>query len=170
VIDLALTIAADTAATTGVTTRGVMNLLAAVALVIGMFFMFVGAVGILRFPDAYQRLHAGSKCTTLGLTGLLLAACLHMTDTVVVSKAIITVVFTFVANPVGSHLIAKAAHHGGLRAWERTLSDDLAEDKADPRRAASNDFIGATGLDDASPPPAPASPADPTSASERGAA
>ncbi len=175
--DVALAIAAvDASAATsggmGSVTTGVLDLLATAALIVGMFFMFVGAFGIWRFPDAYQRLHAGSKCTTLGLTGLLVAACLHIAETDVISKAIITVVFTFVANPVGSHLIAKAAHHGGLRAWDRTLSDELAADKADPRRSASDDFIGAAGLDDPpTPPPRPAAtPPDRAEASGRGAA
>lgn len=126
---------------------GIANLLAAVALLGGIFFLSVGAVGVYRFPDAYARLHASSKCTTLGLTGMLLAVCLHIAEPVVVSKAIITIVFTFVATPIGSHLIAKAAHHAKMPMWEHTLSDELAEDKANPRMAASDDFIGAPGLD-----------------------
>jgi hypothetical protein len=78
---------------------------------------------------------------------MLLAMCLHIAEPVVVSKAIITIVFTFVATPIGSHLIAKAAHHAHMPIWDHTLSDELAEDKANPRMAASDDFIGAPGLD-----------------------
>lgn len=126
---------------------GIANLLAAAALLAGIFFLSVGAAGVYRFPDAYHRLHASSKCTTLGLTGMLLAMCLHIAEPVVISKAIITIVFTFVATPIGSHLIAKAAHHAKLPIWDHTLSDELAEDKANPRMAASDDFIGAPGLD-----------------------
>jgi hypothetical protein len=37
-----------------------------------------------------------------------------------------------VATPIGSHLLAKAAHHGRLEQWDRTLGDELAEDKANP--------------------------------------
>lgn len=126
---------------------GAANLLAAVALLAGIFFLSVGAAGVYRFPDAYHRLHASSKCTTLGLTGMLLAMCLHIAEPVVVSKAIITIVFTFVATPIGSHLIAKAAHHAHMPLWDETLSDELAEDKANPRMSASDDFVGAPGLD-----------------------
>lgn len=129
------------------TVSGVVTLVAAAALLAGLFFLFVGALGVYRFPDAYHRLHAASKCTTLGLTGMLIAACLHIPDPIVVSKALITIALTFVANPIGSHLIAKAAHHAGLPVWERTRSDELAEDKADPSMAVSDAFVGAPGLD-----------------------
>ena len=78
----------------------------------------------------------------LGLTGMLLAACLHLGDTIVVSKAIVTVVFTFVAMPIGSHLLAKAAHHVGAPMWDRTTGDELAQDKLDPSKAASDSEMG----------------------------
>ncbi|SVC01711.1 uncharacterized protein METZ01_LOCUS254565, partial [marine metagenome] len=47
-------------------------------LVVGLGFMLVGVCGIVRLPDAYQRLHASSKCTTLGLLGLLVGAAVHI--------------------------------------------------------------------------------------------
>ncbi len=125
-----------------ITTAGIRNLLAVFAVLVGLFFMFVGAVGIVRLPDAYHRMHAASKCTTLGLTGLLLAAILHIWALEITAKSALVIAFTFVATPIGTHLLAKAAHHGGLRMWERTLSDELAEDKANPDRAASDDLIG----------------------------
>jgi multicomponent Na+:H+ antiporter subunit G len=129
----------------------IADILACLSLVGGLFFMFVGALGVYRFPDAYNRVHAASKCTTLGLTGLLVAACFSIGDPVIVSKALITIAFTFVATPVGSHLISKAAHHAGAPMWDRTLSDELAEDKARPDMAASDDLIGIPGLDDNAP-------------------
>lgn len=95
----------------------------------GMFFMFVGAVGIVRFPDAYNRLHASSKCSTLGVMGLALAAVFHVGALAVTTKAIMTIVFALVASPVGSHMLAKAAHLNGLKPWDRQLSDELQQDK-----------------------------------------
>ncbi len=124
----------------------IRDIIAAVFLASGLFFMFVGGFGVFRMPDAYHRLHAASKCTTLGVTGMLLAACFHIADPIVISKAIITVVFTFVANPIGSHLIAKAGHHGGLKVWNETLKDELALDKKDTTMSASDDITGC--LDD----------------------
>ncbi|MFG0293404.1 MAG: monovalent cation/H(+) antiporter subunit G [Phycisphaerales bacterium JB065] len=141
----ALTLAAEAASTStadSLSIGGIRDAFAAIALAGGLFFMFVGVLGILRLPDAYSRMHAASKCTTLGLTGMLIAAGLHLWTLDIVAKSIAVIVFTFVATPIGTHLLAKAAHHGKLPLWDRTLSDELAEDKADPNMAATDDEIG----------------------------
>jgi multicomponent Na+:H+ antiporter subunit G len=106
----------------------IADLLAVVCVLSGLAFMLVGAIGIVRFPDAFNRLHASSKCSTLGLLGLLLGVIFHIGTLGVVTKAVITIVFAFVALPIGSHILAKAAHIDGLRQWSKTLSDELAED------------------------------------------
>ncbi len=125
-----ITLAAGTNESWAITWSGLADLVAAISLLGGIFFMVVGAVGVFRMPDAYHRMHAASKCTTLGLTGMLVAACIHVGDGGVYSKSIITIVFTFIATPIGTHLLAKAAHLGGAECWEKTLSDEYAEDKA----------------------------------------
>ena len=109
-----------------------MNIVACAFLVLGLFFMLVGAIGIVRFPDTYNRLHASSKCGTLGLLGLLLGAVFFLGSLAVVAKAALTMVFAFVALPVGSHILAKAAHLNKAEQWEKTLSDELEEDQAAP--------------------------------------
>ncbi len=114
------------------TFNALTDIIAAIMLLFGLFFMFVGAVGVVRLPDAYNRIHAASMCVTLGLTGMLVAACFHLAAPTVVSKALATIVFMFVATPVGSHMLAKAAHHGRLPQWSHTLSDELTDDKNDP--------------------------------------
>ena len=98
-------------------------------LVVGLGFMLVGVCGIVRLPDAYQRLHASSKCTTLGLLGLLVGAAVHIGTAESIVKAALTIVFAFVATPVGSHALAKSAHAAGMPQWDGTLSDELAEDQ-----------------------------------------
>ena len=114
---------------------GLRDVATVVLLVSGLSFMLIGAWGTVRLPDAYHRLHAASKCSTLGLLGLLLGAVVHIGTAAALSKAVLTLVFTFVAAPVGSHILARSAHAAGLEQWERTLSDELAEDQAaDPDR------------------------------------
>ena len=131
----------------GLTSDALRYLVAAFFIAFGGFFMVLGALGVARFPDAYHRLHASSKCTTLGVSGLLIAACLALGDAAIISKSIAVIAFTVVANPLGAHLLAKAAHHAKLPKYEGTLSDELAEDKANPDVPTSDDFIGAPGLD-----------------------
>lgn len=104
------------------------DIIAIFALIIGLFFMFAGAVGIIRLPDLYHRLHAASKCSTLGLLGLLTAAVCHLGTLELLTKAVITLVFAFVATPVGSHILAKAALRDRAPQWKGTLEDDFAKD------------------------------------------
>ena len=114
---------------------GLHDVATVVLLVSGLSFMLIGAWGTVRLPDAYHRLHAASKCSTLGLLGLLSGAVVHIGTAAALSKAVLTLVFTFVATPVGSHILARSAHAAGLKQWELTLSDELAEDQAaDPNR------------------------------------
>jgi len=106
----------------------ISNILAAFFLAAGLFFMFVGALGVQRFPDAYNRMHATSKCSTLGLLGLVLGVMFHIGTLSIVTKGVLTILFAFVANPTGTHILAKATHMDGLKQWPKTLSDELAED------------------------------------------
>lgn len=140
-------IAAANPEAASLTMAGIRDLIAIFALALGLFFMFVGVLGVLRLPDAYSRMHAASKCTTLGLTGMLVAAGLHLFTLDVVAKSATVIIFTYIATPIGAHLLAKAAHHGKLPQWDRTLSDELAEDKANPDMAATDDEIGIPGTD-----------------------
>lgn len=104
-----------------------LDLVSAVFLLIGLFFMFVSALGIVRLPDTFLRLHAASKGPTLGLMGLLLAAVVHLGTAQVALKALIVIVFVFIANPIGSHLLAKAALRGGHPKWEGTVGDESGD-------------------------------------------
>lgn len=110
------------------------DILATICLAAGLFFFLIGAIGIVRFPDAYNRMHASSKCSTLGLLGLLLGAVFHLGTLAVTTKALLTIIFAFVATPVGSHILARAAHMNGLKQWGRTLSDELAIDRPERPR------------------------------------
>src|SRR5690606_32291826 len=96
--------------------NAIINLLAVFFLLVGLFFMFVGALGVWRMPDLYGRLHANTKCLTLGLIGLLLAAMLYLSlledvpMVSVITRGVLVIVFQFVAAPVGAHLLSRGAH------------------------------------------------------------
>lgn len=84
---------------------------------LGMAFLGLGAVGIVRFPDLYTRLHAMGKSDTLGavlsLAGL---ALLHGSPAAGVKVALM-VVFVAIANPAATHAIGRAAWVSGLTPW-----------------------------------------------------
>jgi len=124
-----------------------LDILTIVALFGGVFFMFIGAMGLWRLNDFYNRMHAASKCITLGISGMLLALVIHlsvverpisddhaldlMSGTSVVgavTKALLVIVFQFVAAPVGAHMLARAAHLDKVPMWEGSVGDELEED------------------------------------------
>ena len=84
----------------------------AALLVIAGIFALVGAVGMLRFPDFFMRLHAPTKATTLGVGGVLLASMVlsWARGSVGVHELLITI-FLFVTAPISASLLAKAALH-----------------------------------------------------------
>lgn len=84
-------------------------------LVAGSTFSLLGALGVLRFPDIYTRMHAASKAGTVGSGLLLLAAGLHALDIGILARAIAGFVFFVLTAPVSAHLLAKAAFQAGYR-------------------------------------------------------
>ena len=88
----------------------------------GVLVTLTGAIGLLRFPDFYTRLHATGKCDTLG-TGLILMGLMafhlaHYPGTPLVPiKLLILIIFIFIANPTATHAIVKAAYRTGVRPW-----------------------------------------------------
>ncbi len=86
--------------------------LVALLLLIGAFFLLVGALGMLRFRDFFQRLHAPTKASTLGVGGVLIASMLYSaaTDRLAIHELLITL-FIFITAPVSANLLAKAALH-----------------------------------------------------------
>lgn len=84
----------------------------AALLVVGGVFALVGAIGMLRFPDFFMRLHAPTKATTLGVGGVLVAALLlNWAEGNHGLHELLITLFLFVTAPVSANLLAKAALH-----------------------------------------------------------
>lgn len=84
----------------------------------GSFFVLVGALGILRFPDFWARLHAASVTDSAGVILLLVGMALQAGPTLVTVKLIIIGVFLFITGPTATHAVANAALVSGLRPKE----------------------------------------------------
>jgi multicomponent Na+:H+ antiporter subunit G len=102
---------------------------------IGIFFNVLAGIGLLRFPDVYTRLHAGTKCTTFGsifLIGSVVLIGLKMwweTDvngSVLALHSALALLAILLTNPVGAHAIARAAHRSGVQPT-RAVVDELAQ-------------------------------------------
>ncbi|MBN2260027.1 MAG: monovalent cation/H(+) antiporter subunit G [Clostridiales bacterium] len=84
------------------------NLLVIVFISLGMFFFFVGTIGILRFPDALTRAHSAAKADTLGallsLTGLVIYNGFDISNI----KILMVIIFLWTTNPTATHIIARS--------------------------------------------------------------
>ena len=102
---------------------GIVNLIVIVMLAGGLLFFFAGALGILRFPDFYSRLHPAGKLDTMGLftsmTALALWVIHEWTLGAVLTalKILLIVAFIFITSPTATHAIVDAGVRAGLLPW-----------------------------------------------------
>lgn len=104
-----------------------VDILVGLMLVVGAFFALVASIGLLRLPDVYMRMHAGSKAGTLGSGLMLLALAIYAGDLAIVTRVIAGIVFFLLTAPVAAHLLAKAAYAAGYMPCAATKYDALAE-------------------------------------------
>lgn len=106
-----------------------------ILLMAGLLFYCGGAVGILRFPDFYTRLHPAGKLDTAGLVmamgGLVLYTASDLTlDAVMTAlKIVLIVVFVFITSPTATHAMVDAGARAGLKPWRK--EPETAHDLAD---------------------------------------
>jgi multicomponent Na+:H+ antiporter subunit G len=98
-------------------------------LVIGTFFILSGTLGVLRFPDVYSRLHAATKSSTLGVSGVLIGAFLYVYSNMNVfsGKLILGILFVLLTAPVAGHMISRAAYRTGVPLSDKTVYNQLEE-------------------------------------------
>lgn len=103
-----------------------MSVLITLLLAAGVFFFAVAVLGILRLPDFYTRLHAASKCDTLGLMLILLAIILYIlqqdlsfANFLVSLKLLALLGFVFVASPTAANAITESALINGIKPWSK---------------------------------------------------
>ena len=100
-----------------------MTAVAAIFIVLGLFFFTGGSIGILRFPDFFSRLHPAGKLDSMGLfmtlTGMALytARDLSLPALLTALKILLIVVFVFITSPTATHAILDAGVRAGLSPW-----------------------------------------------------
>ncbi len=106
-----------------------IEIIAYILLGIGAFCALTGAMGIVRFPDVYNRIHANTVVVVGGVIVTLIGVSVLEGLSLYTLKALIIALFIFLTNPVGSHAIARAAHKSGVKLWRRSVVDKLEEEK-----------------------------------------
>lgn len=90
-----------------------------VLLFTGCFLIVVAAIGIVRFPDFYSRIHPAGKADTMGQFLILLGLMVYEGFSFVSVKLVLIVAFIFIANPTATYAIARAAHIRGKKHWQK---------------------------------------------------
>jgi multicomponent Na+:H+ antiporter subunit G len=116
----------------GVLLLGVSNLIElciAIIILIGTIFGFLSAIGFMRLPDVYNRAHALSKSSTLGILFVLLGTFLFFlfVEGYFSIKLFLGIFFVFLTSPVSSHVICRAAYRSNVVLAPGSVQDDLKE-------------------------------------------
>lgn len=92
----------------------------------GSALCLLAAIGVLRLPDFFMRMHAATKAGVVGC-GLILVGvgCVDNTLSTWV-KVAIALLFLLLTTPIAGHLLGRAAYVGGAPFWAGTVRDDLA--------------------------------------------
>ena len=109
----------------------VVRLLGAIISFIGSIFLFLGALGVLRMPDLYNRMQAGTKTTTLGSMLTLLGIGIYRPGWL--PQLLIIIAFIVITNPVSTHALARAAHFAGIHLADGTVTDELRGERESKR-------------------------------------
>ena len=96
-----------------------MQLGSIILISLGVFFLLLGAIGILRFPDTYTRMHAAGKCDTLGALLVVSGLAVHHGVSLESAKILFIAVFIFLTSPTSTHAIARAARRRDLPLWTK---------------------------------------------------
>ena len=93
----------------------------------GAFFLLASAIGMLRLPDFYCGLHASGNSETLGVMLSFMGLVIYEGLTLTSLKMIMIFLLIFLGNPIGTHILSKAAYKSGHHVW--TLEEDAKEEK-----------------------------------------
>lgn len=102
-----------------------LKIIGAFTTLIGSLFILFAAIGLLRMPDVYNRIQAGTKASTLGSILTLLGIGLVHPEWLL--KIGLLIIFVLISNPVSSHVLGRAAYFAGIPLSKKTNVDQLKE-------------------------------------------
>lgn len=125
------------------------DILSSLCVLVGAFFVLSAAVGVLRMPDVYIRMHAATKAGTLGSGLMLVGVAVDAATTDIVLRALAAVLFLVATTPIAAHLLGRAAYMSGVPTWRGTAFDELRGryDVRAHRLASATQTEDATGPD-----------------------
>jgi multicomponent Na+:H+ antiporter subunit G len=118
------------------------SIITIILIYIGIAFIVIAAIGIIRMPDVYTRMSAAAKAVTFGTGFILLAVVVHFNDTSVFIKIAAIFLFLLFSLATAAHVIGLSAYKDQTKMTIRTFVDELKEDisKQDaPKKALDPD-------------------------------
>jgi multicomponent K+:H+ antiporter subunit G len=110
------------------TLHPILEWLVAALLLVSAFFTLVGAIGMVRLPDFFMRLHAPTKASTLGVGCVLIASMIVAAAQGRAGFAeLLITLFVFVTAPVSANMLAQAALHLRLPSKAPVPEDTVPE-------------------------------------------
>lgn len=96
-------------------------------LLAGSLLSLIAAIGLVKLPDVFTRMHASTKAGTLGIEFVMVALAIHFGDIMVLIKASAIVLFIVLTAPVAAHMLGRTAYRMGEQIADKTVCDDWCD-------------------------------------------
>ena len=121
--------------------EALMPILASIFIGLGVISILIGALGLIRLPDVYARIHAAGIIDTAGVAFFILGMICLSGWSLVTVKLILIGIFLFFTSPISGHAIARVAHLSGIKPEGR----DLTGQKSTAKKAKNKTSAQKTG-------------------------
>jgi multicomponent Na+:H+ antiporter subunit G len=112
---------------------------------IGIGFVMLAAIGILRMPDVFSRMHTSTKAATLGAIFVAVAVALHFREVDVAIRSVALIGFLLLTAPLGAHLVARSGYLSGVPLADETVLDEAREHFERERAGGADEHSGGDG-------------------------
>ena len=114
-----------------------ISILSGCFILLGVLALLIGALGLLRLPDVYCRIHAVGMIDTAGASFIILGLAIHEGVSLVTVKLLFIGIFLFFTSPIATHAVAQVAHKSGVVPVGRNLVTAKAAKKPAAAPAAA---------------------------------
>ncbi len=107
----------------------IASVVSVICIYIGIVFILISAIGIIKMPDVYTRMSAVTKAVTLGVGFILVGVIIHFNDTTIFLKATVIFFFLLFSLSVAANVIGLAAYRDKTPLTKLTFLDELKDDE-----------------------------------------
>lgn len=126
----------------GISCDAIREVVAGIFLLSGLVFFVGSAIGMLRLPDFYCRIHASGNSETLGSILAFMGMMIYEGATMTSVKLAFVFLLVFLANPIGSHILSKSAYKSGYPVWTLRSKDADKAIGAPPKDHSADEPVG----------------------------